>query len=80
MKMVIFPGKVLENDIYPWKIKHLDKLLFFYVSLPQIIINQSYFNEKKTRTNNVKKAIYIYLFWLICDLVVNYMEIQDFVE
>ena len=35
---------------------------------------------KKKRTNNVKKAIYIYLFWLICDLVVNYMEIQDFVE
>ena len=27
-----------------------------------------------------KKAISIYLFWMICELVVNYMEIQDFVE
>ena len=27
-----------------------------------------------------KKAISIYPFWLICDLMVNYMEIQDFVE
>ena len=24
--------------------------------------------------------ISIYLFWMICDLMVNYMEIQDFVE
>ena len=27
-----------------------------------------------------KKAISIYPFWVICDLMVNYMEIQDFVE
>ena len=27
-----------------------------------------------------KKAIVTYLFWLICDLTVNCMEIQDFVQ
>ena len=38
--MVIFPGKVLENNkFYPWKIKHPDILLFFmflYLELSKI--------------------------------------------
>ena len=34
----------------------------------------------KKRQKMSKKAIFIFLFWLICDLMVNHMEIQDFVE
>ena len=35
---------------------------------------------KKIIQKMSKKAISIYPFWVICDLMVNYMEIQDFVE
>ena len=35
---------------------------------------------KKTQKMLKKKAIFIYPFWLICDLTVNCMEIQDFVQ
>ena len=34
---------------------------------------------KKIKTCK-KNRIFIYPFWIICDLMVNYMEIQDFVE
>ena len=36
--------------------------------------------KKKNIQRNIKRAISIYPFWVIGDLMVNYMEIQDFVE
>ena len=35
---------------------------------------------KKKHKKMSKSTISIYPFWVMCDLMVNYMEIQDFVE
>ena len=108
LKMMIFPGKVIENDNFILeKITHPDILfflcfftlnyhkwisfqyknktkkskkaisicpfwviryfIFFYVSLPWIIINESHLNVKQKQKKS-QKAISICPFWVICDL------------
>ena len=47
LKMVIFPGKVLENDNFILENKTSGYFVVFYDSWPWIIVNKSYFNEKK---------------------------------
>ena len=50
LKIVIFPGKVLENDNLSLKNKTSRYFVVFYVSLPWIIINESHINEKTMPT------------------------------
>ena len=75
----------LENDdfswksawkwqFYPWKITHPD--LFLFVSLPWIIINESHLHVKKKSKKGNFHLPFLSDLWLM----VNYMEIQDFVE
>ena len=79
-KWWFFLEKCLKMTVLSLKNKTSRYFVLFCVALPQIIINYSYFNEKKKTQKMSKKAIFIYPFWLICDLTVNCMEIQDFVQ